>query len=215
MDAPARHFLSRDFADGVQGTPMELGAGLCEVPAQMYLLSPAPMATTSHQASTGVVCTGSKGQKVMLNTPNIAFLLFSLISLPTGWVKQKTMPSGRQRHGGRCGVFKLPSPPPCCCYWCSIKLCWERVHVQLLHVAPFSSSIQCGSGGPRTLKAPGWCRSARRIGWKKDGAGGSSGSSTVAPSFHAEKKTEATRIQGFVFSLALIDVSVGRSVHGC
>ena len=64
-----------------------------------------------------------------------------------------------------------------------------------LHVALFSGSIQCGSGGPRTLKALGWCRSARRIGWKKDGAGGSSGSSTVAPSFHAEKKTEATELQ--------------------
>ena len=115
--------------------------------------------------------------------------MWSLISY---WVgkQPKTTPSGRQRHGRRCGVFKLPSPPPCCCYWCSIKLRWERVHAQLLHVAPFSSSIQCGSGGPRTLKALGWCRSARRIGWKKDGAGGSSGSSTVAPSFHAEKKTD-------------------------
>ena len=30
---PRGTFLSRDFADGVQGTPMELGAGLREVPA--------------------------------------------------------------------------------------------------------------------------------------------------------------------------------------
>ena len=169
---------------------MELGAGLSDVPARLYVLSPVQIATTSHQASTGVVCAGSQGQKVRCNTRNILFsLIFNFICYLVG-KQQNSKPSGRQRHGRRCGVFKLPSPPPCCCYWCSIKLRWERVHAQLLHVALFSGSIQCGSGGPRTLKALGWCRSARRIGWKKDGAGGSSGSSTVALSFHAEKKTE-------------------------
>ena len=89
MDAPAGHFLSRDFADGVQDTLMELGAGLREVPARLYVLSPAPIATTSHQASTGVVCTGSKGQKVLFNTLNIvASLFFNFICYWVG--KQKT-----------------------------------------------------------------------------------------------------------------------------
>ena len=84
-------FLSRDSADGVQDTPMELGAGLREVPARLYVLSPAPIATTSHQASTGVVCTGSKGQKVMFNTQNIVFhFFFNFICYWVGKQKQVT-----------------------------------------------------------------------------------------------------------------------------
>ena len=88
MDAPKGAFLSRDSADGVQDTPMELGAGLREVPARLYVLSPAPTATTSHQASTGVVCTGSKGQKVLFNTLVIVFSLSSIL-FATGWVNKK------------------------------------------------------------------------------------------------------------------------------
>ena len=64
------HFLSRDSADGVQDTPMELGAGLSEVQGGLYLLPPVQIATTSHQASTGVVCAGSKGQRAESSTHN-------------------------------------------------------------------------------------------------------------------------------------------------
>ena len=67
---------------------MELGAGLREVPARLYVLSPAPIATTSHQASTGVVCTGSKGQKVLFIALDFAFHFLNFIC---HWVgKQKT-----------------------------------------------------------------------------------------------------------------------------
>ena len=83
------HFLSRDSADGVQDTPMGLGAGLSEVPGRLYLLSPVQIATTSHQASTGVVCAGSQGQKVRCSTRNAFLSLF--FNFICYWVgKQKT-----------------------------------------------------------------------------------------------------------------------------
>ena len=79
------HFLSRDSADGVQDTPTELGAGLREVPARLYVLSPAQIATTSHQASTGVVCAGSKGRKAELNTrDNCPVTFFNFICYRVG-----------------------------------------------------------------------------------------------------------------------------------
>ena len=68
-------FLSRDSTDGVHDTPMELGAGLSEAQGRLYLLSQAQMATTSCQASTGVACAGSKGQKAELDTRDISPLL--------------------------------------------------------------------------------------------------------------------------------------------
>ena len=90
LDAPAEALWPRDSTDGVQGPLMELGAELSEAQGRLYVLSPTQMATAPRQASTGVVCTGSKGQKAQSDTRSISNFILRIL-LPTGWVNNQKL----------------------------------------------------------------------------------------------------------------------------